>query len=244
MPTHLAVTAEGFLAQLDPQIGREMDRRMRRLHVRKGQIVIEQGSTGSDVYCVLNGEFDVMVYSPNGRQVYLRKISAGAIFGEYSALDGGRRSATVVAASDAQVAVLSRSDFSECLRTSSKASLWLANQLALQTRELTERIFELSALNVRSRLHCELMRLAMVAGVVANRAVVEPTPTHAELASRIGTHREAITREMNDLAHMNVLAQKQRRLEILDIARLSQMVQATGGDIVSTVPHVMRDEQE
>ena len=94
---------------------------------------------------------------------------------------------------------------------------------------MTERLYELCALNVRTRLHCELIRLSRVAGVADNRAMIDPAPTHAELANRIGTHREAVTRELNALAHMSVVTQNKRHLEILDVTRLSQMAQKAEG---------------
>ncbi len=223
--------AGGFLDHLEPDVRQRIDGRVRHMRVRKGQIVIDHGSDGGDVYCVMEGEFDVCVYSPQGREVYLRRISRGALFGEYAALDGGRRSATVVAASDALLSVICRADFVDCLTTSPTVTLWLARQLAVHVRELTEKIFELSALNVRSRLHCELMRLCLAAGVTANTAIIDPAPTHADLANRIGTHREAVTRELNDLATLKIVNQKHRRLAILDVARLSQLVEVTGGDL-------------
>jgi CRP-like cAMP-binding protein len=227
----------GFVAQLEPEALAFVESRARPVRVRKGHIVLDHGSDGGDVYCVIEGEFDVVIMSPVGREVYLRKIVAGALFGEYAALDCGPRSATVVAASDASLAAIGRADFVQCLKMSPAAAVWVAHELANQIRELTERLFELSALNVRSRLHCELMRLSIVAGVTANRAVIDPAPTHAELANRIGTHREAVTREMNELAHMNIVAQKGRHLEIVNVERLSRMVQTTGGDLSATTLH-------
>ena len=60
--------------------------------------------------------------------------------------------------------------------------------------------------------------------------VIDPAPTHAELANRIGSHREAVTREIRALVERNILRAGRRTLEILDIARLEYFVgQAVGG---------------
>ena len=88
---------------------------------------------------------------------------------------------------------------------------------------LTDKIFELSALNVRSRLHCELLRLAAAVGVVDDQALIRPSPTHVELANRIGTHREAVTRELRDLTNQGILTQTRKQLHIKDITALTQM---------------------
>jgi CRP/FNR family cyclic AMP-dependent transcriptional regulator len=59
---------------------------------------------------------------------------------------------------------------------------------------------------------------------------VRPAPTHAELASRIGTHREAVTREMRALAERNIVRGGRRRLEFLDIPSLEAAVVRLGAD--------------
>lgn len=229
MPDGKRSDDEGFLAHLDEGLRGAVERRARRMHVRKGQVVVGHGADGAEVFCVVEGTFDVTLNSPDGHQVYIRKISAGGMFGEYAALDGEPRSATIVSASDAVLLVIPRGDFVEALKASPEAAIWFARQLTTLIREMTERLYELCALNVRTRLHCELVRLSRAAGVTGNRAIIDDAPTHAELANRIGTHREAVTRELNALAHMNLLSQSKRHLEILDIARLSRMAQKAEG---------------
>ena len=41
---------------------------------------------------------------------------------------------------------------------------------------------------------------------------IDPSPTHAELASRVATHREAVTRELNALETRGVLRRRQLHL--------------------------------
>ena len=55
-----------------------------------------------------------------------------------------------------------------------------------------------SALPVHCRVHAELLRIA-VPLKINNDAILSPAPTHEEIASRISTHREAVTREMAGL---------------------------------------------
>jgi len=58
-------------------------------------------------------------------------------------------------------------------------------------------------------------------------AVVSPAPTHAEIASRISTHREAVTREPNELARAKLIEKRGNDLIIHDIAMLESMVEDT-----------------
>lgn len=98
-------------------------------------------------------------------------------------------------------------------------------------RRLTERLFELSALNVSGRLHCELLRLAKLS---AADLVVEPAPTHAELANRIGSHREAVTRELRFLTDRMIISTQRRRLTILDLPQLEHIVGQAMGELFAS----------
>src|SRR5262249_24209531 len=100
-----------------------------------------------------------------------------------------------------------------------------ARRLATGVRRLTEQVFELSALNVQTRIHCELLRLAQKGERRNGGIEVRPAPTHAELASRIGTDREAVTREMRVLSNGKIIRHGRGKLMIIDLDRLEQAAQ-------------------
>jgi CRP/FNR family transcriptional regulator, cyclic AMP receptor protein len=50
-------------------------------------------------------------------------------------------------------------------------------------------------------------------------------PPHAEIASRISTHREAVTRELSRLEDLGLIAREGRKLRVTDLARLTAMVE-------------------
>lgn len=203
----------------------EIAPRLRIMRASKGRTLLEKGSRSTEVFFLLQGRAQVVLYSSNGREVYVNDIGPGDVCGEIAALDGESRSATIVATSDIVLAAMRGSDFMHCLESSPAAGIWLARKLASCARRLTEQVFELSALNVRARIHCELLRLART-GEPRNGCIeVRPAPTHAELASRIGTHREAVTREMQVLAKSNIIRHGRRSLLVVDLLRLEYEAQ-------------------
>jgi CRP-like cAMP-binding protein len=204
---------------------------MRSFRVSKGRTIIGAASASDSVFFVDSGEMQALLYSPNGKEVSVRQISAGDMFGELAALDGLPRAATVVALTDARLIEMTRSDFLTCIETSPRAAVWLVRRLASEVRRLTERLFELSALNVSARLHCELLRLAKLS---AADLVVEPAPTHAELANRIGSHREAVTRELRFLTDRLIISTQRRRLTILDLPQLEHIVGQAMGELFAS----------
>ena len=53
-----------------------------------------------------------------------------------------------------------------------------------------------------------------------NAALISPTPTHEEIASRISTHREAITLELARLEELGLIAKSGRTLRITNLSAL------------------------
>ena len=200
----------------------EIARRLRMIRAPKGRTVVEKGSGSTDVFFLLEGRAEVLLYSSSGREVCVNNIGPGDMFGEIAVLDGEPRSASIVASSDLLIVAMRANDFMTCFESSPTAGVWLARRLASGMRRLTEQVFELSALNVQTRIHCELLRLAQKGEPCSGGIEVRPAQTHAELASRIGTHREAVTREMQALSKEKIIRHGRRSLIIIDLARLEQ----------------------
>ncbi len=102
-------------------------------------------------------------------------------------------------------------------------------RLTNQLRVLSERVFEFSTLTVKNRIHAELLRLARDHMRGENTAAISPAPTHAHIASRVSTHREAVTRELNDLARAGLIERRHGVLIIRDVNHLIRMVREVVG---------------
>jgi CRP/FNR family transcriptional regulator, cyclic AMP receptor protein len=204
------------------------DEFLRRAHlqrIRKDQMVVGEGTDANEVYLIQSGRVQFSLVSIHGRELILRDFGPGHIFGELAAIDGLPRSASAVALEDCQLARMSGPAFVSFLGEVPRAGLWMAQQLARRVRDLTNRTFELATLPVAARLQTELLRLALAGENPApDRAIIRPLPTHADLAARIGTRREAVSRELSILAHEGLVMQSGRSLEILSVARLRTLL--------------------
>ncbi|WP_052216192.1 Crp/Fnr family transcriptional regulator [Sphingomonas sp. ERG5] len=207
-----------------------MIERGRALSARRGRIIIDTGATDRDAYLVIDGLVEVSMISARGREMIIREIGAGSLFGEFAALDGRPRSATVIARQDSRLVQVKGDDFLDILRLIPGAGLWLAHQFANEIRRLTERHFEMSTMAATARIQCELLRLANAAGIHDDRALLEPAPTHSVIASRVGSHREAVTREFGGLARLGIIAQQGRALSVLSVARLVEEIRRASGE--------------
>ncbi|WP_156135457.1 cyclic nucleotide-binding domain-containing protein [Novosphingobium malaysiense] len=70
--------------------------------VRAGQIVLEEGDEGNDIYIVRRGSM-IVERKIGGKPVFLSYLPAGSYVGEMAVIDGSRRSATVRAAIRSEV---------------------------------------------------------------------------------------------------------------------------------------------
>ena len=208
---------------LPEELAEHLRAKGRGITVRKGAILIGHADEAREVFLIESGSAQVSIHSHDGKETIFRDIGENEMFGEMAAIDGAPRSATVVATSDMRLSKISASAFEEWLEDTRGAGVWLARLLVSRMRDLTERNFELATMTVMRRIHLELMRLAAGKPDEGNAVTIDDFPTHADFAARIGTHREAVSRELSWLRDNGLIATKSRSLRILDIDRLKNM---------------------
>jgi CRP-like cAMP-binding protein len=179
---------------------------------------------GADIYFVVQGHVRVVIQANSGRDSILRDIRDGGYFGELAALDGMPRSAEIVAIADSVVAKMPPLVFRDVLRRQPDVCDQLLSLLASQIRMLANRVNELGTLDVRTRIYAELLRLSRPAPANSRHAVISPPPTAAELAARVSSRREAVSRELNSLERAGLLERRRGALVLLDPERLTTLV--------------------
>lgn len=192
---------------------------------QKGRQIVGEQDLTNVVYILTGGRVRAKRFSTGGKEVSYRDLEEGATFGEYSAIDARPRSATVVALTDCETAVLGQAEFLTLIREHPALAMKFITELVQQVRTLSERVFEFSTLAVNNRIHAELVRMAsdVPADKDGVRRIKNP-PTHLEIANRISTHREAVSRELAYLEGEGLIRKSRQVLEILDIERLKSMI--------------------
>lgn len=189
-----------------------------------GQLVISRNGGDRDVHLIVSGTVRITIYSAAGRQVTFDDEGAGAAFGEIAAIDGKARTTDAVALDSLLIASMSPVVFKQLLRDEPVVLDRVLLRLTMLVRRLSDRVIDLSTLGVQNRVHAEVLRLAREAGVVRNRARIDPAPKHSDMASRVSTYREQVTRELSVLAKSRILGKDAGALVVQDVGRLEQMV--------------------
>jgi CRP/FNR family transcriptional regulator, cyclic AMP receptor protein len=103
--------------------------------VRNGTTILTEGDDGDTMYVILSGTARV---SRNGRK--LATVGSGGAFGELALLSKGPRTATVVAQSDMEVAIISRRQLTRLLEDAPAFARKLLESLADLVRELDKKV--------------------------------------------------------------------------------------------------------
>ena len=194
-----------------------------------GEFIVRQKDVDHGVYFIVSGQVRVKFFGARARTVSFRDLRAGEMFGELAALDGDPRSAQVEALEPTLVVSLPRTSFQQLLSQNAALSNYVLRRLARLVRLLSDHVVELTTLGVNNRIHAELLRLARAAGVGNNRATLDNMPAHLEIANRVSTQREAVSKEFAVLRKAGIIHKAAGRpLMVMDVGRLERMVMEVG----------------
>lgn len=194
--------------------------------------IIDRQSDARDIFFIVEGKTRVANYSLSGREITLDDLKQGAHFGELAAIDGYPRSASVVALTDCQLAMLSPDRFARLCGDYPDVALQVMRSLASIVRSATDRIMDLSTLAANNRVHADLLRLARanLDEDNDNQASISPIPVHGDVASRVSTTRETVARVMNDLARQDLVRREKNKLVVLNVEALEDIVEEVKGE--------------
>lgn len=204
--------------------------------------IIDLSGEARVVYFVSEGSFSVDISTPAGEVVQFRSVRAGGHFGELAVMAGERRSTTVIAETPGVLAECGGAQFMNLLHANPCLARNLAVSLARSVMLLSDRVFELSALEARFRLYVELLRLLQDGEARADGVYITNAPTHEKLANYIGVQREVVTRELRALAEDGIVSIGRRKLIVHQPKRLRTIVERRAG--VAAVQAIAREGRD
>jgi CRP/FNR family cyclic AMP-dependent transcriptional regulator len=163
---------------------------------RKGTLIIEEGTQGNTLYLLLDGRVRAFSSDARGREIVYGVYGPGDYFGEMS-LDGGPRSASVIADSACRCALLTRQTLREHIRAEPEFAFELIERVIRRARLATSTARSMALLDVYGRL-VQLLE-GMAEAQADGTRLVGQRLTHAEIAARLGCSREMVSRLMGDL---------------------------------------------
>lgn len=179
----------------------------------QGQVLYSEHEEAIALYVVAAGEFRSVRQSADGREQVLSTERAGAVLAEVAVFNGGKFYRTIVADVASEVLSIEKHQLHQLCREHPELLWNLAKVLGHKIRKYADLIESLALRNVEQRLAEYLFHVAKERGVRAGEGcVVELTLTQTEIANRIGSVREVVSRMFAQLHKAGLIETTGRRL--------------------------------
>ena len=107
-----------------------------------GDVIFEEGSTGRELYVVLDGEVEIAKLNGGSKTVIIT-LGKGEFFGEMAVIDGSSRSATAIAATaDTRVMRINHARFVYLVSQQPAFALMVMDALSKRLRASNERTYQ------------------------------------------------------------------------------------------------------
>jgi CRP-like cAMP-binding protein len=181
--------------------------------LNRDQVLFSEEDEASGVYVVVRGEFRSVRQSRDGREQVLSTESAGATLAVVAVFSGGRFYSTMIADTRAEAICVAKRDMHQLCREHPEILWNAARLLAQRVREHAELIETLVFRNVEERIAQHLLTIARQRGIpVGEGCTFEMTLTRTEMASRLGSVREVVSRALAHLQNMGLIRMQGQRL--------------------------------
>jgi len=158
-----------------------------------GHVVYDYGDAVEHLYLVEEGMVRTSVLSPGGRELVTGIWGAGDLFGQFCLCRQGERNERATVIQDAKIVRMGVEELLELAATGDGA-LAMLQLFCQRISVLEQQVAELAFANVRTRLGLLLLRLAREGqGQGDGSVLLRESPTHEEMALRIGTTREQVS---------------------------------------------------
>jgi CRP-like cAMP-binding protein len=172
----------------------------------KDTVVFFENEEGDSFFCIVAGRIKVTILGDDGREVILSVLGRGDFFGEMALLDNEPRSATAIAVEDTELLSLHRNDFQSVLSDNRSIMSALIKILTARLRRANHQISTLALLDVYGRVARVIVDTARDEGKrLKDGRIAFRRATHQEIANRIGTTRETVTRMLKDLERQGLI---------------------------------------
>lgn len=189
----------------------------------KGQVIFWRGELGDTALIVLSGRLKVTNTTEQGHEIGLNFLAAGDIVGEIALLDGGVRTANVVALENSNVFTVHRRDLIPVLSAHPQAMQEIVEALCAKLRIATS-IIEDSSLEMGARLAKGLLRLAHQHGTARKDQIrIELTLSQSELGYYVGLSRANVSRQLAQMKADGILSFEGSKIVVLDEGKLTNV---------------------
>ena len=184
---------------------------------QKDELLFVAGEVARGLYVVVEGAVRAFRESADGREQVIHVERAGATIAEVPVFDDGAFPSTVAAETDSVLLFIDKRDVRSLCLEHPQIALAALKVLAGRLRRCAELVETLSLREVGQRLARFLLAEARARGVRTKSGFeVTLTVTNQQIAARVGSVREVVSRALTRLQQDELIALRGRRLSIPD----------------------------
>jgi CRP/FNR family cyclic AMP-dependent transcriptional regulator len=213
-PSPLSCTQSADIEALDDALLRKIAERGGVRTYPPNSIIINEGEKSDTFFIILSGRVKVFGSDAAGNQVVYATHGTGEYVGEMT-LDGGTRTASVVTLEKTTCAVVAGGELRDFIAQHPDFALNLIRKLIRRAREATEGVKNLALLDVYGRICVLLMSLAEQDESRGGALQIRERLTQQDVADRVGSSREMVSRIFKDLVAGGYLAIESGKLTLL-----------------------------
>jgi len=186
-------------------------------HLRQGDVLFFEGAEPTGLFVVIEGAIRAYRESGEGREQVIHVERAGATIAEVPMFDNGTYPSTAAAEENSVVLFIDKRDVRRLCLEYPQIALAALEILAGRLRRAAGLIEALSLREVDQRLARFLLSEARLRGTVVEKGVVfDLALTNQQIAARIGTVREVVSRALSRLQQDDLIGIEGRRITIPD----------------------------
>ncbi|MBT1072580.1 Crp/Fnr family transcriptional regulator [Pelotalea chapellei] len=191
---------------------------------KKGETLFSEGEEATGFYLLVSGNIKLCRMSHDGREKVLHFVQPRETFAEAAFFGDGKYPAEARATESGEVIYLPKEGFLELMTRNPNFALNLVVSLSLQLRKFARQIEELSFADVTSRLASFLVRRANEKSTsYAGITYIDLGIKKGELAARLGTASETISRTLRKLMNEGIIDVQGNRVVIHQMDKLSKL---------------------
>ncbi len=176
----------------------------------KNTVLVQEGDKNDQLYVVISGRLKVFLADADGKEIVIDSLGPRQFFGEM-ALDGEPRSASVITVEPSSLCVIQKVEFKRFLAEHSEAAFALIYALIRRARNLTRTVGNLALLDVYGRVARLLIESATEE---AGQLVVTDRISQVDIAKKVGSSREMVSRILGDLKEGGYISMENSRIVI------------------------------
>lgn len=187
----------------------------------QGQILFTANTRADGFYIVISGSIRAFRVNLDGREQTIHIERTGGVLAEVAVFDGGSYPSTAMAEENSEVLFIGKQYIFHFLLQYPEAALSILSYMAQKLRAIASLAEQLALKDVSQRLAILLIEEAQnrVPELTDGTAFSLPQ-SHTQLASRLGSVREVVTRGLQKLVHLGIIEVHGHRIVLLNVKAL------------------------